>query len=130
MDIEKKDLKEVKKNFDKIPRITWIYFDVPDTDTIKKAWFIKCDDDKTPSYVLVRYPNGPFKKLMIEDGGIYITKKVYRKLFTKVKTSVKKPKKKNVRRTRSKKQITFVAKSKTKNKKNPRLRRINVDSGR
>lgn len=90
MDIEKKDLKEVKTDYNQIPRITWIYFEID--DVFKKAWYIKCDDDQ--SYVLVRYPNGPFKKLMIEDGGIFITKKIYRKIFAKKSKSKTKTKSK------------------------------------
>ena len=89
MDIEKKDLKEVKKDFNKIERVAWIYFEVD--GVLKKAWYIKCDDAQ--SYVLVRYPNGPFKKLMIEDGGIYLTKSTYKKYFSKTKSKTKSKKK-------------------------------------
>lgn len=84
MEINIKDLKLIKNKFNKLPRITWIYFQID--DKWSKAWYIKCDEDN--SYVLVRYPYGPYKKLIINDEKIYITKDDYNK-YIKIKKKKK-----------------------------------------
>ena len=84
MEINIKDLKLIKNKFDKLPRISWIYFQID--DKWSKTWFIKCDEDN--KYILVRYPYGPYKKLILTEHKIYIEKNLYNK-YIKIKKKKK-----------------------------------------